>query len=62
MTIKFFTFATRITEKTLWVNCFHNTVNAGKNMLLFPLPTPKFVFFCAETRPTSTLTPICNKK
>ena len=32
MTIKFFRFAARITDKTLWVNCFHNTVNAGKNV------------------------------
>ena len=32
MTIKFFRFAARITDKTLWVNCFHNTFNAGTNV------------------------------
>ena len=47
MTIKFFRFAARITDKTLWVNCFHNTVNAGKNVAV-SLTNTKILIPCTK--------------
>ena len=63
MTIKFFRFATRITEKILWVNCFHNTVNAGKNVAVsFTNTKIRFSFFLKKQGLQVHYTPIFNKK
>ena len=58
MTIKFVRFATRITGKTLGVNCFHNTVNAGKNVAVSFTNTKILIpakDFLQETKSTSRL-------
>ena len=61
MTIKFFRFATRTTEKTLWVNCFHNTVNAGKNVAV-SFTNTKVRFFFKKQDLQVHYTPIFYKK